>query len=326
MTLLAAVAIWFTAVLSAQIATDSFQANHQKGEQFVKQGDLRSAIPYLRRAFELEPANYNNGYDLALAYLETKNLEAARQVVGQLLKVEDKSELHNLLGEIEEASGHTLQAVKEYETAARVDPSEKHVFDLGTELLQHGGYPQAIQIFEFGTGRFPKSARIRVGLGVAYYSLGRYTEAVQSFCTAVDLDPKDTRALEFLGKMIDVSPEMGQDVSRHLGRFAELYPGNASANYYYALSLRGRAKPGQVEDLLNKAIKADPHMADAHFQLGLLYQGEGEGCKAIREYEQAVQLRPDFKAAHYRLSVLYRSNGQEERARNELEIFRSLGK
>jgi tetratricopeptide (TPR) repeat protein len=321
-----AIAFIFCAALVSQSSESSFEANHRKGEYYVKRGDLRSAIPYLRRAFEIDPANYDNGYDLALAFLETKDVEGARRVIEDLRKLKDTSELHNLLGDVEEASGHTLQAVKEYETAARADPSEKNVFDLGTQLLNHAGYQQAIQIFEFGIGRFPKSARLQVALGVAYYSLSRYTDAIKSLCTAVDLDPTDTRALEFLGKLNDIAPEMEDDVSQHLARFARLYPGNASANYYYALSLRGRAKPSQIEALLKQAIQANPQMADAYYQLGILYQDEDETAKAILEYQRAVQLRPDFKSAHYRLSFLYQSEGQTELARNELRIFRSLAK
>jgi tetratricopeptide (TPR) repeat protein len=321
-----AIALIFCTAMSAQVTADTFEANHQRGEYYVKRGELRSAIPYLRRAFELDPAKYDNGYDLALACLQMKALDEARRVIERMQKIGEKSELHNLLGDVEEASGHTLTAVKEYEIAARADPSEKNLFDLGTELLNHAGYQQATQIFEYAVGHFPKSARLRVGLGVVYYSLGRYADAVTSLCTAVDLDPTDTRALEFLGKMNDVSPAMAEEVSRHLARFAALYPGNASANYYYALSLRGRGEPVQIESLLTRAIQADPKMADAHYQLGILYQSEGEIAKAALELEKAVRVRPDFKSAHYRLSLLYRSQGQEERARNELRIFRSLAK
>jgi tetratricopeptide (TPR) repeat protein len=322
----AAIALALCAAAAGQSGSDDFATNHQAGESYVKRGDLRQAVPHLRRAFEIDPSNYDNGYDLALACLETKDVAGARHVIESMLKLGERSELHNLLGDVEEASGHIVQAVREYEIAARADPSEKNVFDLGTELLNHAGYQQAIQIFEFAVGRFPKSAKFQVGLGVAYYSTRRYPEAVKSLCAAVDLDPADTRALDFLGKLIDVSPEMAEEVSRRLAHFVQLYPGNASANYYYALSLQGRAKPEQVEELLTRAIKADATMADAYYQLGILYQDQGEANRAIQQYRKAVELRPGFKAAHYRLSSLYRSLGQEEGARKELDIFRSLSK
>jgi tetratricopeptide (TPR) repeat protein len=302
----------------------TFRDNHDRGEAYIRKGDLNAAVPLLRSAYEIDPDNYENAWDLASACLQTKRLDEARSVVERLLKRENRSELHNLLGDIEEGSEHTVEAVKQYETAARSDPTEKNVFDLGTELLNHGGFSQALQIFGFGTGKYPASARMRVGLGIAYYSLGRYADAVETLCKAVDLDPRDTRALDFLGKMIDVAPEMADEARKRLARFTELYPDNAAANYYYALSLQGAGNVAKAEALLRRSIELDPGSADAHFHLGLLYQEHDESAKAIREFESAVKLRPDLKSAHYRLSRLYEAQGLPERARHELEVFRSL--
>lgn len=310
--------------VAAQNAPDTFRANHDRGEAYIRKGDLQAAIPWLRRAYESDPENYDNAWDLATACLQTKRLEEARLVVEGLLRKNDRSELHNLLGDIEEASGRMVEAVREYEKAARSDPTEKNVFDLGTELLNHGGFGQAIQIFEFGVGKYQASARMRVGLGIAYYSLSRYADAVESLCKAVDLDPHDTRALEFLGQMRDVAPELAEDVRRRLARFAELYPDNAAANYYYALSLQGAGNDAAIEALLLKAIALDSRFAEAHFQLGVFYQQKAEPIKAIREFQAAVKLRPGLKAAHYRLAGLYQGEGLRERAQRELEIFRSL--
>ena len=84
------------------------------------------------------------------------------------------------------------------------------------------GFAPGFTVFDYGVGRYPKSARLRVGLGVALYSLGRYDEAVERLCQAVDLDPRDTKALDFLGKMHDVSPQYANrvaDVSRALSSY-----------------------------------------------------------------------------------------------------------
>src|SRR5215472_3936848 len=113
-----------------RLAPASFAANHQLGEYHVRRGELPAAIPYLRKAFQIDPANYDNAYDLALACFETGATSEARQVLHDLLQRQDRSELHNLLGDIEEAEGKTIEAVREYELAARMDPSEKNVFDL----------------------------------------------------------------------------------------------------------------------------------------------------------------------------------------------------
>ena len=310
----------------------SFAANHALGEYYIRQGKLSAAVPYLRRAFQIDAENYANAYDLALACLQTGDTGAARQVIHDLLQREDKSELHNLLGDVEEAAGRTFEAVREYELSARMDPSEKNVFDLGSEFLNHQGFEQAVKAFEFGARRYPKSARMRVGLGVAYYSISRWPEAVESLCAAVDLDPGDRRALDFLGKMHAVAPELDAEVTKRLARFVKLYPENALANYYYAVSLwnrvRGSPDPAvsaEVERLLKRALLSDASLADAHFQLGLLYEDWKQPANAIREYKAAVQTKPELKAAHYRLAQLYSASGEQELASQELQLFRAGG-
>jgi tetratricopeptide (TPR) repeat protein len=212
-----------------------------------------------------------------------------------------------------------------------MDPSEKNLFDLGSDLMLHRGFEPALKVFLYATERYPQSAKLRVGLGIAHYSLGQYDVAVESLCRAVDLDPKDTKALDFLGKTHDVSPQFADEVTKRLAHFVELYPDNAAANYYYALSLRKRALSAgsngsqvEAEKLLLRAVNLNPGYADAHFELGLLYEDEKQDAKAIREYEIATKLRSDLSKAHYRLGRLYQKNGQTALAQKEFQAFEVL--
>lgn len=310
---------------------DSFQPNHLLGELYAHQSDLKAAVPYLRKAFEIDPANYDNGYDLGLAYLETGATQRSREVIQALIQRQDKAELHNLLGDVEEKEGHVQQSAEQYETAARMDPCEKNLFDLANELLLHRGFQPGLKVLDFATQKYPNSAKLRVALGVAHYSLGQYDQALEALCQAVDLDPKDTRALDFLGKMYDVAPEKADEVTRRLARFAREYPSNAAANYYYALSLRRRTTKGvsarpdrEAERLLLRATKLSPEWPDAHYQLGLLYEDESLQDNAIREYQVSVRLRPELAKAHYRLARLYEKKGQRQLAHAELQAFEAL--
>ena len=307
----------------------SFEANHELGELYVRRKDLPRAIPYLERAYLIDPAQYDNSYDLALAYLEIGRAEDSRRTIQAMLAIKDTAELHNLLGDVEAAGGHVEAAARQYESAARTDPSEKNLFDLGSFLAAHRGFEQARVVFEYAVGRYPKSAQLRVGLGVADYSLGRYDDAVEILCQAVDLDPKDTRALDFLGKMYDVSPAYADQVTKRLARFVEIYPQNAAANYYYALSLRkrGLGTPGNAtgaEAYLKNAVRLSPRWAEAHYQLGLLYEYEDEIANAVREYEAAARLDPSAAKTHYHLAGLYRRTGRTELAEHEMHAFERL--
>jgi tetratricopeptide (TPR) repeat protein len=317
-------------LLSAFSSNPLADSNHRLGEYYLKQGRIAAGIPYLEKAQAIDPSDYTNSYDLALAYLQVKSLDKGRELVKQLLQRGDKAELHNLLGDIEESAGNTTEAAFQYEAAARLDPTEKNLFDLGSDLLKHRGFEPALKVFAFGVQRYPRSAELRVGLGVNYYSLGRYDDAVQTLCEAVDLDPSDTKALDFLGKMYDVSPSYADEVTKRLSGFAHNYPNNAAAQYYYALSLRKRtiapsaAHDRSAESFLLRAVEIKPDFTDAHYELGLLYRDLQEDTKAIAQFEIAVKQRPSFLQAHYHLAQLYKKTGRADLARREFARIEEL--
>ncbi len=303
---------------------DSASANHLAGEYYLKQNNLKAGIPYLETAHRLDPANYINSFDLALAYSQSGSTDQSRALVNELLQRGDTAELHNLLGDVEEASGHADQAAHEYELAARMEPSEKNLFDLGSHLLNHRGLQPALTVFDFAVTRYPKSARLRVGLGVSYYSLGRYDDAVHSLCQAVDLDPKDTKALDFLGKMYDISPAYADEVTKRLSGFVRAYPLNASAAYYYGLSLHKRNMNREAEYQLQHALALQPGFTDAHYELGVLYQDQHEPAKAITQFEIATKQRPEYLQAHYHLAQLYKKAGKTALANSEFGQIEEL--
>lgn len=316
-----------------QSAPRSFEANHNLGEFYIHAGRLADAIPYLKAAYRIEPSHYANAYDLALAYLETRDYAAAREQAHAMLARKDEAELHNLLGEVEERSGNYLAAVDEYERAARLEPSEKNIFDWGLELLVHQTLEAALEVFNAGAQRYPRSSQLLVGYGIALYSRGRYDDAVETLLRATDVNPADPRPYSFLAQVSNVSPEHAGPVTDHLRRFAELQPNNAQALYAYALALwkvrqeddRAAVEP-EVETLLNRSAALDPQFPEPHLQLGALYAGRKHYDAAIREYEQAIKLKPALSDAHYRLGQAYMRTGEQARARQEFETYDRLHK
>src|SRR5215472_12333733 len=222
---------------AAELNPQSFEANHYLGEFYIHAGKLADGIPYLEQAQRLDPSHYDNGYDLALAYLESEDFAKARQQAQAMLERQNTAELHNLLGEIEEAAGNSVTAANEYQLAAHMDPTEKYIFDWGDELLLHRAFQPALEVFKGGVERHPQSAKLHIGLGVAYYSQGLYEDAARALCLAADLEPSDARPYLFLGKMYDISLSQADGVSQRLRRFVQLQPGNALAHFYYAMSL-----------------------------------------------------------------------------------------
>lgn len=299
---------------------------------YLQKGKLEAALPHLQRAQAIDPSQYANGYDLALVLLQTGKIAEARDQATRMLSVKDTSELHNVLGDIEEQAGNLLAAAEEYQRAAHMDATEENLFDLGNNLLQLKAFEPATQVFTVGTEKYPKSARLHVGLGIAQYSRGQYDAAVREFCDAADLAPSDPRPYQFLGEMYGVAPERGPEITERLAKFVEKRPRNALANLYYALSLwkgqpAGALAPtdlAKVEALLRRAVALDPKLTKGFLELGTLLADEQRHKEAIPELRRAIELDPNQPQAHYRLAQAYQRTGQKTLAAQELAIFERL--
>ena len=268
---------------------DSFDAHHTLGEFYLQAGSCTAAIPHLERARALDPAHYANGYDLALAYLETGALDAARQQARRMLEAKETAELFNLLGDVDARADDYVAAAVGYQRAAHLAPTEEHLFDWGDNLLRLRAYDDAVDVFTASIRRHPASARLHIGLGIAQYSRGRHEDAVTSFCAAADLAPADPRPYTFLGEMYGVSPAQSDEITRRLARFVELTPTDANGQYYYAMALWRAPAPAtgdgpdlaRVEALLRKAMALDARHAKARVQLGILLSEQRRWREAI---------------------------------------------
>lgn len=296
---------------------EDFGANRRLGKFLVDNGKAAEGVPYLERASRLNPKD---------------------------------PELHSLLGDADEKLGNPLEAVREYRRAAELDPSEPHLFDWGSELLAHRALEPATEVFAKGNRLFPKSVRMLVALGVAWYARGSYEQAAECLVNASDLAPADPTPYLFLGKMQSGETSPLEKTAQRLERFAQLQPDNALANYYFAVSLWKQSASAvdsklsaRVESLLQKAVHLDPKLGAAYLQLGILYSQRADFSRAISSYQKAIeamaeevspkhvnpeQVTPEInetlEVAHYRLAQAYRRTGNKVRAQEELQLHDRL--
>jgi tetratricopeptide (TPR) repeat protein len=317
----------------------NFDVNHRLGNLLLDGGKGAEAVHYLEQASRANPGDYENAYELALAYArggqyerartQTQTMLTAQHTAGKELDKQEQAELHHLLGDAEEKLGNSLEAVRGYQHAAELNPSEANLFDWGTELLIHRAFEPAIEVFTEGNRLFPCSARMLTGLGVSWYARGSDDLAMERLCQASDLNPDDPNPYLFLGKMQSVETTQSTCMMEKLGRFVRLEPENAQANYYYALGLSRRNDADDVahaESLLEKAVRLDPKLAAAYLQLGVLYLQRGDSSKAVSAYLEAITANPGLVAAHYRLAQAYSRNGEKSKAQAELQIYNQLSK
>ena len=308
-------------------------ANHHFGHMLIAMGMPKRAIPYLERAAAKDPSNYENAYDLALANFQAGNFAVARGEATKLLVAHDQAELHHLLGDVDEKLGNSLEAVRHYQRAAEMDPTEPRLFDWGTELLLHHAPEPAVEVFSKGSRLFPSSQRMLLGLGAAYFAHGDDDDAISRLSQASDLSPSDPAPYQFLGKIVQSQKMPSTEVVEKMHRFVTLEPRNATANYYYALGLwklrqaaPEKSSVTQVESLLNAAVQNDPKCAPAELQLGIVHSDLGSYSEAIGHFRRALELDPQLEEAHYRLAQIYRQSGNSDQAKEELRLYSALQK
>jgi len=307
-------------------------------KEAVGSSAIAKSIPDMEVAAGRNPTDYKTAYSLAVAYVDAGRLEESRAKIQALLTRQDLAPpelaaLHHLLGDVEEKRRDPLAAVREYQRASELNPSEPNLFDWGTELLLHRASEPAAEVFAKGNRLFPQSARMLIGLGVSWHVRGAYQRAVDCLCQASDLNPKDALPYLFLGKMQNVEAVRAKGYLERMERFSRMQPNNALAKYYYATALwkqseaaRDAATSAQVESLLNKAVELDPKLALGYLQLGILYADRPDYPKAIVSFKRAIEINPQLEEAHYRLGLAYRRTGDGTRARYELRIHQDLAK
>ncbi len=317
----------------------SFEANYNLGEFYFHSERYREAIPPLDTAYHVNPGDYPNALDLALAYEACGEFAQSRERVDRMLTndrdldKQKEADLRRLLGNLDEKLEDPLAAQREYERAAALDASEQNYFAWAAELLLHGAAAPAVEVFGRGARLHPDSARMLAGLGAALYTGGSPDEAARHLCEASDLEPANPAPYLFLGKMQEAASSALPCAEQKLARFAQDQPASALANYYYALALwkqnRGSVNSDALQHaqaLLEKSSALDPKLDVAYLELGNLHFARGALGEAVAAYQKAIAANPLGSEAHYQLGLAYKRMGENTRAQNEFDRYKQLDK
>jgi protein O-mannosyl-transferase len=154
-------------------------------------------------------------------------------------------------------------------------------------------YHSGIAIWTDTIHKRPLNGRAWNNLGYSYYKAGQPDSAVVCLRRAIELLPTyaPTRAMAYdsLGNV----------------RIAQRRYNEAIAQF-------------------SEALRLNPNYADAHNDLGVALQQEGDREHAMEHFRIAIRLQPDHGRAHYNLSVLLDDLGNSDEALLELQTARRL--
>jgi tetratricopeptide (TPR) repeat protein len=311
-----------------KVAASDFAGNLKAGGELLQAGRSKESLAYLEHAARLKPADYDAGYSLALAYQKSGDLKRADAALQTLLARGDRAELHARLAEIREIEKQPVEAVREYQRAAEMEPSEENLFAWGAELLLHHANAPAAEVFAKGHRLYPKSVRMMVGLAAAAYGQDLNEQAAQWLLQAIALEPANPRPYLVLGKVQEVAKSEPQEWVEAFRKFVTLRPENPWAHYCYAVALEkersGERDFAAREAALRKALAIDAHMGAAYLKLGILFEERGDFAEAVAAFQKAVKDTELPDEAHLRLAQVYRRMGEAEKAQRESALYEQL--
>jgi tetratricopeptide (TPR) repeat protein len=283
--------------------------------------DYTTAIPLMEKLRETFPQSYDVNYNLSLAYFRNKSYAKAAETLQTLLRKEPKAEAYNLLATVEEQRKHYLEAVRAFQKAAELEPgNEDYRFDYAFELLKHKTDRAAIAIFSSGVRDFPKSFKLRLGLGCANYVVGKQEEAARTLLEAIQIEPRSKLVYLILGKTYEQAGSSQTAVREAFRGYLQRATQDPWAHYHYGriLYLVAQSTPNPdleaAKSYLQRAVSLNPQFAEAYVQLAIVLQTEDQNEESLPFLNQAVRSNPKLASAHYRLGLAYRRLGEKDKA------------
>jgi eukaryotic-like serine/threonine-protein kinase len=248
---------------ATDIAPESDDAYRLIGRLLAARGDITGARTALARAIELRPDFAGNHYELGYALQRAGKFEEAAVPFRRVTELRpDYISGYQALGAMRHYVGDVEGAIGNYEHALRLGPS----------------------------------ASTYGNLAFAYYSAGRFNDALAHYRKAVELDPTSPTRLRSLG---DVYTRMGKPrdaraaYERALSAAAALLKVNPRDARVIAQAAICEIKLGRTDDALRHAAEAaalTPSDNDVVAKAAAVYALAGRTAQAADTLRQAIDL------------------------------------
>jgi serine/threonine protein kinase/Tfp pilus assembly protein PilF len=215
------------------------------GEATRRKGEFLGAIPFFRRAVELDP-DFGFGYaQLAFAYRNTRQPGLAAENAAKAYALRDRT-----------SERERLEVVAQY-------------YELVT-----GEFEKRLDVCKVYEGIYPRDPLPHQNLAVTYALIGRYDEAVEESRKAISLDPNSTsRFASLVNELVHLNrfDEAQREIER--ARSLNLQDTSLNRNQYRLAFLNGDQST-MNQNLAGLARRPDGYVAFELQALSAAYLGE----------------------------------------------------
>ncbi|HZN95590.1 MAG TPA: tetratricopeptide repeat protein, partial [Myxococcales bacterium] len=275
------------------------------------------AETHYKRAIKADPRLYQANLALARFYLRMRRvadakpqLEAAQQAQG----AGGDAAVHSGLGELAFTEGNLVEARKELESAAKMDPTlaEAHL-GLSKVELAESRFEESLALAEKALKLDEHIKDGRLHRALALWKLQRLDDSIEELGKAKLEDPKSARVMMTTGAVhLDRSNLPAAEAA--LLSALTLESTNHEAHFYMARVKAKRYEFAQAIESMKNALERAPKRPAYHYELGLIYRDAKRLNDAIESWNTAVKLDARHADALEALGQAYLDRGELERA------------
>lgn len=291
----------------------------------AKAGDYPAAITNLQKALEIDPDSFEAAYNLSLAWFREGQLDNARAQLEKLRKTHDDADVEDLLGEVYEAQGRPLDAVRSLERAVALDPqNENYCFGYLTELLSHKSYDAAILVGNAAVRNMPDSVRLRVALVAALYGAGKNQQGHDLIIRASQDFPNSSLPLYFRIILAEGNLASDPGLTEETERYLAGHPRDPLGLFILGRLKDMQGDPRAAISLLNQSLVLGRDSAETQLTIAKVYSELQNWQQVIVHSSRAVQLRPNMSEAWYRLARALNRVGRKSEGDAAMKRFLRL--
>lgn len=302
-------------------------ARVELGSALLAAGLAEEAARELTAASDAEPSNANTVVLVARAHLARKDVRSAgRALEAAVARGVESAALYAALAEVYQSSGRVENAIPAMRLAIERDPeSESYRFRYAMLLTDTRAPKAAVIRLQEALEKFPRSSRLWFALGVAQFTDRKLADAAAAFSRAAELDPTFAPALAYLGMTYAEQGQFTEAVPFY-ERAVAADERLAAARYLVADALLKRSPPdnARAEEHLARAVALDPGFAPARLALAKLLFGTNRLEEAARQLEHVAAAAPDLAEAHYQLGRVYQRLKRTADAQTAFANFKRL--
>ena len=214
-------------------------------------------------------------------------------------------------------------AWKKSEAIAPLDPRLRFLQAMAYVRMSHSDW--ARPVLESLAAENKQDALYPYWLGRLDYDGHKYEDAIRHFRHAIELDPKMARAYDNLGLCYYYENQNELAVTNY-EKAIELDREHPSPWPYLNLAITQQFlnRLPEAEKNLREAIRLDPALAKAHFQLGTVLEDLQRPEEALKELREAARLDATYAEPHMAMARVLHKLGHEAQARDEAAIYLRL--